>query len=240
MRLTVSLVLFALLIGAVVFPTAVIAQNYYSYNQYQQYQQHNGYYERPYYPAQKIIAQEIAVAPLIVTVPVESKAVPVHAYGSPYYYSASDAYREKSYLRTILREELRGLISTGTVTPTTGRTVYSRSTTTARTTAATTPSTAADTLTPADLQAKIVLAYQGNGKCISCHGGGSTLSGNFRLVMDDGKGGYTLVKQNSDKRWKIYGRASVGDMPPAAAEDAHKAMESIHMPALLAYAVQKD
>src|SRR6516165_454007 len=50
------------------------------------YQSQHHHYEKTY-PAQKVVAQEIAVAPLIVTVPVESKAVPVHAYGSPYYYS---------------------------------------------------------------------------------------------------------------------------------------------------------
>ena len=95
--------------------------NYYNYspNCYScysapNYQQH---YEKVY-PAQKVVAQEIAVAPLIVTVPVESKAVPVHAYGSPYYYSVSEAYREKAYLREVLREELRNLLSTGGVTPT--------------------------------------------------------------------------------------------------------------------------
>jgi mono/diheme cytochrome c family protein len=254
---------------------------YYGYRQYaptyyqapayppQPYYHQEQTYEQPYsppyekvYPAQKVLAQEIAVAPLIVTVPVDSKAVPVQAYGSPYYYSVSEAYREKAHLRDVLREELRSLLTTGgsaaTTTTTTATAQAAQQTAVQglqaqqmlaqpppppQVPAAVAEKSEPDDQTPAELQAKVVAAYKGKGNCLSCHGidGQSGPKGKpFRLVLDDGKGGQVLRKLTSDRRWKIYGMASVGAMPPAAANDANKARESTHLPALLQYAAQKD
>lgn len=212
-------------------------QNYYNYNQYQQQ------YYQPYYPAQKVYANEIAVAPLIVTVPVESKAVPVHAYGSPYYYSASDAYKEKAYMREVIREEFRNLLNTD-------KSTTNKSSTNSNTNKSTTPATPSksktnepqamvpDTTTPQDLQQKVLAAYSGKANCVSCHIDGG--SNPFKLVMDDGKGNNILVKQTRERKWMIYGMASVGAMPPAAVNDSNKAMEAVHLPNLLQYVALKD
>lgn len=224
---------------------------------------------QPYYPAQKVVAQEISVAPLIVTVPVDSKAVPAYAYGNPYYYSVSEAYREKAYLRDLLREELKnaGLsssaVASATTTGTAGNTTLRQLQQALGTPPAVTqpPAVTAppavtpparaeqqtawvpDGVTPADLQKKVLAAYQGKGNCLNCHGAEGPAQGprrkEFRLVVSDGKGGLLLARQPSDKRWKIYGMASVGAMPPAAANDATKAMEATHLPALLQYAAQQ-
>jgi hypothetical protein len=233
----------------------VHAQGYYPYQNYYSFTQPNcypyygspppnyqppPYYQQKVYPAQKVIAQEIAVAPLIVTVPVDSKAVPVHAFGNPYYYSVSEAYREKAYLRDVLREELRSLLSTGGVS---ASTTYSGRPASAPADPRTAPErpkevvAVPDTTTPPELQKRVLAAYQGKANCVSCH---DKASAKIRLVLGDGKGNYQLVKQNSDKRWKIYGMASVGAMPPAAATDAAKAMETAFLPDMLRYAAQKD
>ncbi len=206
--------------------------------------QHSYVRTATYAPAQKVVAQEVAVSPLYVTVPVEAHAVPYYAYNVPYYYSASDAYREKAYLREVLREELRSLLQAGGQ-----QAQQTQRAAPALTAPAATPPPATkeavaswgpDTTTPADLQAKVMAAYQGKGNCLSCHGGGGRDAGGFKLVVDDGRGGQTLAKQSADKRWKIYGMASVGAMPPAAASDAGKAMETQHLPSLLQYTMQKD
>ncbi len=210
----------------------------------------------PYYPVQKVLAQEIAVAPLIVTVPVESKAVPVHAFGSPYYYSVSQAYQEKAYIRDVFREELRSLMN-GSTTQGTTNGGYARQTVTPATNAQAvnqqpqgqpapfTQRLVADTSTPVELLA----AYGGRANCLSCHGATGPAQGpkgadgkvhEFRLAVDDGKGGTALAYQPNDKRWKIYGLANVRAMPPAAVTDAAKAMESEHMQTLLQYAAIKD
>lgn len=212
---------------------------HYGHTQHYQYQ----------YPVQKVVAQEIAVAPLIVTVPVDSKAVPIQAYGAQYYYSVGEAYQTKAAIRDVIREELRALAgmqgNTGNqagspAMPTPGGQRPELKTSAAghsETKAG--PSDTPDTTTPAELQAKVLASFQGKANCLSCHGAGASLSGNFRLVIDDGKGGYKLVALTSDKRWKTYAMSSVGAMPPAASGDASKAMESEHLPALLQWAAIK-
>ena len=223
--------------------------SYYSYSaptHYGHQTYNHSYHQQHYqyqYPVQKVVAQEIAVAPLIVTVPVDSKAVPVQAYGAQYYYSVGEAYQQKAAIRDVIREELRALVGGGGGAPLPtpgGRAEVKTAPATAPATAAVTgPSDAPDTTTPAELQTKVLAAFQGKANCVSCHGAGASLSGNFRLVKDDGKGGYQLVALSSDKRWKTYAMSSVGAMPPAAAADASKAMESEHLPSLLQWAAIK-
>lgn len=183
-------------------------------------------------PVQKITANDVAVAPLLVTVPVDSYAAPVGSYGVPYYYSVGDAYREKAYIRDVIREELRA-IAAGTAPQPTAPPPAAQYQTQRPAPAAGQPSEAdaADDVTPPDLQQKVLAAYQGRGNCLSCHGG----QAKFRLVDDQGR----LLKKASDKRWKIYGMSSVGAMPPAAVNDANKAMEAAHLPVLLQYVAIK-
>lgn len=182
------------------------------------------------YPVQKVIAQDIAIAPLIITVPVDSKAVPVHAYGNPYYYSVSNAYQEKAYIREMIRDELRAF--TGQVQQ--QQRVYPPQQQNAPSAITQQEQEVLDDVTPADLQQKLLTAYNGKGNCLSCHGNGQA-SGKFRLTNEAGQ----LLKKSSDKRWKIYGMASVGAMPPAAASDSQKAMEAANLPTLLQYAAIK-
>jgi mono/diheme cytochrome c family protein len=212
---------------------------------YYQTQQHYGHYQHVQqvqhysYPVQKVVAHDVAVAPLYVTVPVEVKAVPVQYYAAPYYYSYGEAYREKANLRDVIREELRSALGQdpkdrpapqrapqrGHEKPPdgSGRTE--------------TPPSGPDDDTPAELQAKVLTAYQGKGSCLSCHGDSG--ANKFKLATTDGQGTLRLLKQPPDKRWKIYGMSSSGVMPPAAQNDADKAMEVQHLPTLLEYAAQK-
>lgn len=259
-------VLIAIFLSALILlPSAASAQHHehgynsyaFNYNCYPSYSYYSykapvchNYHQQHYqyqYPVQKVVAQEIAVAPLIVTVPVDSKAVPVQAYGAQYYYSVGEAYQAKAAIRDVIREELRNLVSPqsgGGVLPTPGgraevKTAPPASGGGKAPEVNSGPSDAPDTVTPAELQEKVLTAFQGKANCVSCHGAGASLSGNFRLVQDDGKGGYQLVALSSDKRWKTYAMSSVGAMPPAAASDASKAMESEHLPSLLQWAAIK-
>jgi len=219
--------------------------NYYPQTYYQP--AHQAYYpqHQPVYPAQKVIAQDIAVAPLIVTVPVDSKAVPVHAHGSPYYYSASDAYREKAYLREVIREELRAL-ATGNVpqqnTQPVQRQPQQQAQPPVQQNQPVVEQQRLDDETPMEIQTQVLAAYNGTGKCVECHGGSEKASGRrgreFRLVLDT-ENGPRLAYQPPAKRWEIYGMASAGAMPPAAAKDAAKAMETKFLSIMLQYASYK-
>lgn len=195
------------------------------------------YHQQVHYPVQKVIAQEIAVAPLIVTVPIDSRAVPIQAYGAPYYYSVGDAYQQKALLREVIREELRSFTGNGHTQPVQPPVVKPPMPMNG---GAKPVSWLVDDATPADLQTKVLEAFTSKVNCVKCHGGGAEDKGGFKLVLPDGQGGYRLTKQPSDKRWKIYGMASVGAMPPEAAADAAKAMESKFLPDLLRYAALKD
>lgn len=205
-------------------------------------------YQQPYvepvvYPqhhvVQKVVAAQVYDShALIVAVPVQPAYINVHATGSPYYYSASEAYQNKAYIRDTLREELRNILGGGNPAPV--KTGPAPPTTSKPAPPTTSTPSVADTNTPPELQQKILAAYQGKANCLSCHGATGKAQGpngsEFRLVVDDGVGGNLLAKLSSDKRWKIYGMSSVGAMPPAAATDASKAMEQEHLPAMLEYA----
>lgn len=195
-------------------------------------------YQQTAYPAQKIVSpyvQGIAYAP----VAVDSYPVPVQAYAAPYYYSVSESYRDKAYLRDVIREELRAFASSQGAPAAAPMVAPPAAANPQRPPAAVKPGLVPDDLTPPDLQAKVLAAYQGRANCISCHAGASP-QGGLRLVLDDGAGGYKLVKYDSPMRWKIYGMAAVGAMPPAAATDSGKAMEVPHLTNMLQYAATKD
>lgn len=244
------------LLSIAVFVPDVGAQNYYQHQP--QFQPFNVYHP-PHNacPPQKIVSgyqHGIAYAP----VHVDGYPVPVQAYNAPYYYSIGETYREKAYLRDVIREELRSIIGTASGSSATS---YGSSSTGYGGTAASTrnPSPSVgkpnaqkpiptptsrglepDDVTPADLQQKVLAAYQGRANCVKCHGTGASPKGNFRLVLEDNAGGLKLVKYDSPMRWKIYGMASVGIMPPDAAEDASKAMETNHLSNMLQYAALRD
>lgn len=204
-----------------------------------------------HYPVQKVCAQEIAVAPYIITVPVDTRAVGIEHFGAPYYYSISEAYREKAYLRQMLREELGSLFGGQPPpqlqpppsyqqqpypqqpppnelrqSPVELKQVFGP-----------------DLVTPPELQAKVIAAYQGRGACLNCHGADGKASGprgkEFRLVFQAGPE-LKLAKLPNAMRWKVHGMASVGKMPPKAVKDLSAAMETQHLPTLLEYAMQEQ
>lgn len=204
---------------------------------------------------QKIVAQEIHVAPLIVTVPVVTQAIAVQNYGVPHYYTANQAYTtnqaqvsQRDQLRSIIREELRGYLTAPPQQPPAQQPIQQPPGQQPVQQPPANPqmpyALTIDDVTPADLQTKIIAAYQGKANCVNCHGAGGKASGNkgreFRLVLADEQGGLHLAKQNAARRWQIYGMASSGAMPPAAAQDASKAMEVKYLQDLLLYASQKD
>lgn len=221
------------------------------------------------YPVQKIIAQEIAVAPLIVTVPVDHAAVPVAAYNTPFYYSGSDMYAAKNSVRDVVRDELKSAIplmvsqivqqmqmqqpspapqpvpppipqfnppqlppsvkvgNTADLPPGVLKGLEDAG------------GVVPDDVTPPDLQKEILTSCS---SCLQCHPATGKASGpngtQFRLAFDTGKG-LVLPKYKSDKRWKIYGMAAVGAMPPSAVADASKRLDENALNALLKYALIK-
>jgi mono/diheme cytochrome c family protein len=120
----------------------------------------------------------------------------------------------------VIREELRAVLGTG------GQAAKSPSAVTAPKAAPTpaggrqavTGPAVADDVTPPELQQQVLAAFQGQASCLTCHGPGKA-AGGLTLAVET-PAGLTLAKIGSDKRWKTYGMASVGAMPPAAVNDA--------------------
>lgn len=196
----------------------------------------NNYANNYAYPVQKVVAHEVAVAPLLVTVPVHAQAVPVHAYAPNYYYSVGDAYRQKSLIRDVLREELRSFAGKGQPEPQQQQQqAPPQQPAPPASINQSAAAAAVDDATPPELQQQVLAALKGKANCVSCHTAGVKTAGDFALVTEDDR----LLKLPSDKKWKVYGMSSVGAMPPAAANDASKAMESQHLPALLRWAALK-
>lgn len=186
-------------------------------------------------PVQKIVAQD--ASPALVTVPVASQGMPVEAFGASYYYTVNEAYREKAYLREVIREELRAVIG---VSPQQPAQPYAQPPAVLPSSPATTQTAALrpDDTTPPDLQAKVLAAFQGRAGCINCHGPNKG-AGGLRLALADQQGRLRLVALPADKKWKIYGMATSGMMPPTAVNDAAKIMESVNFPAILQWASVK-
>lgn len=192
------------------------------------------------YPAQKVVAQNIAVAPLIVAVPVDSKAVPAATFGAPYYYSVSDAFQAKSTVRDVIREELRNFVQDQAPARATAPPAAPPPPAPAPAPAPADgpppipePEAAATAAVPEALEKQVLAAFQGRGNCLNCHGplGRQAL----KLVDDEDR----LLPLSADKRWKVYGMVSAGAMPPAATKDTSKAVEVEHLPALLRWASLK-
>lgn len=187
-------------------------------------------------PVQKIVTQNVVVSPLVVAVPVDVQAVPVFAFNPLYYYSVGEAYQTKSYLREVIREELRHLQPPSAQEPQPQRLAPPPS---GGQPSQKPASGGADLTTPSDLQKRVLAAFNGRAKCISCHGGDAP-AGNLRLVVFNNDGTASLADVPADKRWKAYGMASAGLMPPTAAGDATKVMETEHLSALLSWAAQSN
>lgn len=193
------------------------------------------------YPVQKVVAQELEVAPLFVTVPVESYAVPIQAYGVNHYYSVQENYQQRATLRDIIREELRAFQGGGTAAQQ-ATTVAPRPTPTP-TPVPSTPSYSTAPPKPTDLgvdndtdpnvAAAVLAAFQSTG-CLNCHM--KQIKGNLRLAFDQ-NGTVKLALQNRDRRWLVYGYSSTGVMPPEAQNDASKAMKNDLLPGLLQWAL---
>lgn len=211
-----------------------------------------GYYQPSYYPqnyyqypTQKVVAQGATVAPLLVTVPVDSKAVPAASLGAPYYYSVSEAYQAKSALRDVIREELSKYAAPATVAvqppiattqsptapvPPTIPRQQERAVPPPPQPAARTVPNLPDTATPQELQDRVLAVFSGKGNCINCHS--QTGKSGFKLVDGEDR----LLPLPSDKRWKAFGMASAGAMPPQAATDASKAIDGEQLKTLLEWA----
>lgn len=177
------------------------------------------------------------MAPLIVTVPVASAAMPVEMYGPRHYYTAVEAYQQKAQIRDIIREELRSALvgaTTATLPPvappvnpsTTGR-------------GAGTPAVPvkweADTLTGLDVQNPVIEMVTQH--CGTCHTSGT--SGGIKLLVDGPGGKQFLPKMTKEQKWTIYGVVSTGVMPPEAAKDASKAVPNEKLPSLLRWVLLK-
>lgn len=225
----------------------------YHQTSYPTYHQPQAYHAPAFYPDQKVVAGEIAVAPLVVTVPVTSQAVPIESYGVGHYYSVQEAYQRKAELREILREEVREYLAKAVAqqpqaapAPAQPPANYLTQPPPAaqpqpqqarpQPPAADEPADLGpDTTTPKALQDEVIAAYAAN-RCLGCHAG-SAVKGNFRLVIDTPQG-RLLAKHSDGRNWKNYGLVSSGIMPPEARTDPSKAMNQQHLTAVLKYTAQ--
>jgi len=203
---------------------------------YQPTYQSSGY---NYYtaPVQKVVAQEVVVAPLVVTVPVVSYAVPIQAYGATHYYSVHDAYQQRAAIRDVIREELRNYLATQGQPVAPGAT-YTPPPAVAPAPMIQPPVTQSGVRTDLGIDDKgdpqVIAAFVGT--CYKCHGGSMGTKGNLRLLYEQ-NGNYALAKHGKERKWMIYGQASTGVMPPEAVNDGSKALKQEYLPALLKWTV---
>lgn len=188
--------------------------------------------------ARKILAQEVAVAPYVVTVPVVPAAVPVTAYNVTHYYSAQEYYQNRSAMRTLVREELYNLFGSqgapsGTTPPALTqpkeplRSPYGRP-------PALLQQEGADTEIPLDIATPVLNVISKNG-CLSCHSGAEN-KGGLRLAYTQPDGSRLLTKFDRNYPWVVYGHVSAGIMPPAAQKDAKHAVSFDDIKPLLKWA----
>jgi len=211
-----------------------------------------GYYQQPYYyppppPVyQKVVAQEIRAAPLIVTVPISSQAVPIHAYGASHYYSVQETYQQRAVMRDLVREELRNLLRQGGLDALPAQAPLAAQPKAPPAAVADVPQGKAgrkvtdlgkDTTTPAQLAQAVLQSFE-KGTCLTCHSGNDP-SGGLRLAYAEGKG-YHLARQTRERRWMVYGQMSTGWMPPAARKDASKAAAPALLPPILQWTVEAN
>lgn len=188
---------------------------------------------------QKVVTTDVHATPIFVAVPVDSVAVPVQAFRANYYYSVGEGYAQKAMLREVVAEELRKLIPAGGGAPVTLPNPAGMS---PKTNPITNPSTnpkgkvVADDVTPLELQAKVLAAFNSDkGRCVSCHGPTKQSAG-LQLITEDGK----LVKFNRMMRLGINNAITSGFMPQEAQTDGSKAVDSKYYGDLLQWAIQKD
>lgn len=213
--------------GNVVFPACYSPQ--YSNTVYPggngYYGTYNYYSYYPGYAYQKVTASEIAVAPYIVTVPVDSRQVPIQNYGVGHYWSVQEAYQQKQLIRDAVREELRSMIGGGSQAPTlpTAPTQPSQPSNNKPPAAGKVTDLGVDNETPAEISQPLIASMNQN--CFKCHGAvEGDLKGGLRLLYKDNAGALKLAKQTDDRKWRIFGEMSTGLMPPSAAQDATKAV----------------
>lgn len=181
------------------------AVNYYSY--------------APGYAAQKVVASEISVAPLIVTVPVDSKAIPVQHYGVNHYWSVQESYQQQQMIRDAVRAELRAILNPPAQAPVT---VPPPPPPPAQQPQGKVTDLGVDTATPAEISVPLIASMQKH--CFKCHGAVDTdLKGGLRLLHNTNQG-LKLAQQTADRKWRIFAEMSVGIMPPAAQQDAKHAV----------------
>ncbi len=185
------------------------------------YGPYNYYNYSPGYAYQKVVAQEIAVAPYIVTVPVDSRQVPIQNYGVGHYWSVQESYQQKQLIRDAVREELRAVLGGQTAQPSTVPAQPATNPLTALANKVT--DLGVDTTTPAEVSQPLIASM--NQFCFKCHGAvDADIKGGLRLLIRGSDGTLKLAKQTDDRKWRIFGEMSTGLMPPASQQDTSKAV----------------
>lgn len=195
------------------------------------------------YAVQKVVAQDIAVAPLIVTVPVDYRATPVQAYGYPYYYSVQDTFREDTRIRDIIREELKKFTLEAQqqrkeTVPPPSHVPHPQQPANQQTGEPEVKKVTIDTTTPMELRDKIIAAFTAQpSNCYKCHGQGGRASKGL-VLLTEYNGKLELVTLDNKMRSLVYVMSEAGMMPPAARDDASKAMPAQYHADLLKWASQ--
>lgn len=191
------------------------------------------------YAVQKVIAQDIAVAPLVVTVPVDYRATPVQAYGYPYYYSIRDTVSEDTRIRDIIREELRKFaVEAQPVKEKVPPPMQVPKQPVEQNSEPQVKKVTIDTKTPEELREKIITAFTAQpSNCYKCHGQGGRASKGLVLVTEYNNK-LELVELDVKTRALVYTFCEAGIMPPAARDDASKAMPAQYHADLLKWASQ--
>lgn len=83
--------------------------------------------------------------------------------------------------------------------------------------------------TPPELAKEVIAVFANH--CVSCHGATNPKKGLTLLAGEEGN--WKLAPLTKNQWWEVYGRVNAGQMPPAAAKDAAKALPEADLLPLL-------
>lgn len=170
-------------------------------------------------PEQKIIVQNLAATPVIITVPVDSHAVPIQSFNVPFYYSASDAFSLRSAVRETIREEIKKLKEELKIRDEneSGKRNEEEN---------------GNGFKVSDLGR----VFGGAARCFACHADQDPPAGGFRLATRLSTGEYKIEPLSPGKKWMVYGAAAGGWMPPSASSNPSQRVRSDHLEILRRWA----
>jgi len=164
---------------------------------------------------EKVFASNLIATPIVVSVPVQSYAVPIQQYGSQHYTSALNHYAIRQAVRQAIAEVQAQQLQAPAVAQPQKQ-----------------PEPAQVQAQPSDGADSSAIRQMFTQRCVSCHGARKEVSGGFHLVWRDESGQLRWKTLTPEQRKSIFFEVSTGSMPKEAQTDESKAIDQNLLPAL--------